>query len=99
MLQKKFYNIEEMSVLLGKTISSIYGHLARRDFHAVPPPMKLGRRLAWAVSSVESWVDEKMKEVEEERKAYERQFAVGIRKRGRPRKTEARKRGQVLVNQ
>ena len=71
-------------MLLGKTISSIYGHLARKDFHAVPPPMKLGRRLAWAVVSVDAWVDEKMRAVEEERRAYERQFAV--RGRGRPRK-------------
>lgn len=43
-LQKKFYNIEEMSAILGKSIASIYGHLARKQFDAVPVPMKLGRR-------------------------------------------------------
>ena len=45
MVQKKFYNIEELSTILGKSLAAVHGHLARKQFDAVPPPMKLGRRL------------------------------------------------------
>ena len=86
-VEKKFYNIEEMSAILGKSIASIYGHLARRQFDAVPMPMKLGRRLAWLVSGVDEWVDGKLREVEEERKVYEEHMKSSVvRRRGRPRK-------------
>ena len=59
MVQKRFYNIEELSTILGKSIAAVHGHLARKQFDAVPPPMKLGRRLAWLVESVDAWIDQK----------------------------------------
>lgn len=83
---KKFYNIEEMSELLGKSIASIYGHLARKQFDAVPMPMKLGRRLAWLVSGVDEWVETKIAEVERQQAVYFEKIQTPARKRGRPRK-------------
>lgn len=89
-LEKKFYNIEEMSAILGKSIASIYGHLARRQYDAVPMPMKLGRRLAWLVSGVDEWVEGKIQEVKREQKAYVEKMSGGVRRRGRPRKGEVK---------
>ncbi|MDL2268601.1 hypothetical protein LJC71_11505 [Desulfosarcina sp. OttesenSCG-928-A07] len=87
MLNKKFYNIEEMSTILGKTIASIYGHLARKQFDAVPVPMKLGRRLAWSVQAVDEWIERKMVEADAQRMAYVEQMKGSApRKVGRPRK-------------
>ncbi len=57
MVYKRFYNIEEMSTILGKSIASIHGHLSRKQFDAVPAPIKLGRRLAWLVTSVDEWIE------------------------------------------
>ena len=92
MVQKRFYNIEEMSAILGKSIASIYGHLARKQFDAVPVPMKLGRRLAWLVEGVDKWVEGKIAEVEAQGKAYEAFLQqVRPRRRGRPRKAEIKK--------
>lgn len=42
MVTQRFYNIGELSTILGKSIASIHGHLARKQFDAVPPPIKLG---------------------------------------------------------
>ena len=81
MVEKKFYNIEEMSAILGKSIASIYGHLARKQYDAVPMPMKLGRRLAWLVVVVDEWVDGKIAEIEDQVKKYS-----VPRRKGRPRK-------------
>lgn len=87
-VQKKFYNIEEMSAILGKSIASIYGHLARKQYDAVPMPMKLGRRLAWLVSGVDEWVDGKIAEVERLAKRYEERMKAEPRRRGRPKKAK-----------
>ena len=87
-LQKKFYNIEEMSAILGKSIASIYGHLARKQFDAVPVPMKLGRRLAWLVDGVDEWVAGKVREAERRQLAYVENMKAPTRRRGRPRKGE-----------
>ena len=92
MVTKKFYNIEEMSAILGKTIASIYGHLARKQWDAVPPPMRLGRRLAWHVGEVDNWVDTKLKQVAVQLEAHEKRVSAPPRKRGRPTKAEARNR-------
>ena len=92
MVAKKFYNIEEMSAILGKTIASIYGHLARRQWDAVPMPMKLGCRLAWLVSAVDEWVDMKLKQVSAQLTAHEKHLTSVPKKRGRPTKAEAREK-------
>lgn len=95
MVAKKFYNIEEMSAILGKSIASIYGHLARKQFDAVPPPMKLGRRLAWLVSGVDEWVDSKLKQTAAQLAAHEAHMKATPKKRGRPTKAEAKEREQA----
>lgn len=59
MVQQRFYNIEEIAKILGKSISSVHSLLARKQFDAVPPAMKLGRRLAWLVASVDDWIEQK----------------------------------------
>ena len=59
MVRKQFYNIEDISTMLGMTNAAIYGHLARKQFDAVPPPIKLGRRLAWLVDAVDLWIKDK----------------------------------------
>lgn len=38
------------------------GTLPVSRFDAVPPPLKLGRRLAWQVESVDAWIDAKVAE-------------------------------------
>jgi len=63
MVTKRFYNIEELSIILGKSIASIHGHLARKQFDAVPPPIKLGRRLAWHADSVDDWIEAKAAQI------------------------------------
>ena len=94
MQNKKFYNIEEMSEMLGKTIASIYGHLARKQWDAVPPPMKLGRRLAWLVEGVDNWIADKSRQAEAMRERYYMEVLnAQPRKRGRPTKAEVRARG------
>lgn len=91
MVQKRFYNIEEMSIILGKTIAAVHGHLSRRQFDAVPRPMKLGRRLAWLVESVEAWIEAKAQAaVDDAENVKNRISTPAAPKRGRPTKVEAR---------
>jgi predicted DNA-binding transcriptional regulator AlpA len=98
-IQKKFYNIEEMSALLGKSTNSIYGHLARRQYDAVPVPMKLGRRLAWLIEGVEVWIAEKARQAEAMREKYYREVLnAQPKKRGRPTKAEEIARRKRTVN-
>lgn len=92
MVQKRFYNIEELSTILGKSIAAVHGHLARKQFDAVPPPMKLGRRLAWLVESVDAWIDQKAIHAAAQSEEYEKLFHAAPKKRGRPTKVEAKAR-------
>jgi predicted DNA-binding transcriptional regulator AlpA len=94
MSEKRFYNIEEMSILLGKSIAAIHGHLARKQYDAVPPPMKLGRRLAWLVSAVDVWIEAKSVHVARQIEAYKEYMQAPARRRGRPPKAEERTKGQ-----
>lgn len=79
-----------MSQLLGRSIASIYAHLQRKQFDAVPMPIKLGRRLAWVVADVNKWVDDKLKEVHAEHEAYKKSIQTHPRRRGRPTKAEGK---------
>ena len=94
MVQKRFYNIEELSTILGKSIAAIHGHLARKQFDAVPPPMKLGRRLAWLVESVEAWINGKAAQSAEQVEEYKKLMPIQAlnRRRGRPTKAEVKAR-------
>lgn len=92
MVQKRFYNIEELSTILGKSIAAVHGHLARKQFDAVPPPMKLGRRLAWLVESVDAWIEQKALQAAAQSKEYKNFMQVAPKKRGRPTKAEVKAR-------
>ncbi len=88
MTERKFYYIEDMAAILGKSAMAIHGHLARKQYDAVPPPMKLGRRLAWLIVEVDEWINSKSAVAKAE---LERQM-VFLRanpvRRGRPTKVE-----------
>ena len=55
-MRKAFYNISEMAAMLGLTVASIQAHLYRKNYEAVPPPVHLGRRLAWPAEATAAWV-------------------------------------------
>lgn len=91
MAQKRFYYMEDISTILGKSIAAIHGHLARKQYDAVPPPMKLGRRLAWLVESVEAWIEAKAQSAAYDAENVKNRFSTtAAPKRGRPTKAEAR---------
>lgn len=92
MVQKRFYNIEELSTILGKSIAAVHGHLARKQFDAVPPPMKLGRRLAWLVESVDAWIEQKALQAAAQSEEYQNFMKAAPKKRGRPTKAEVKAR-------
>lgn len=92
MVQKRFYNIEELSTILGKSIAAVHGHLARKQFDAVPPPMKLGRRLAWLVESVDAWIEQKALQAAAQSEEYQNFMQAAPKKRGRPTKAEVKAR-------
>lgn len=94
MVQKRFYNIEELSTILGKSIAAVHGHLARKQFDAVPPPMKLGRRLAWLVDSVDAWIEQKALQAAMQSEEYQNLMRAAPKKRGRPTKAEAKARSR-----
>ena len=92
MVQKRFYNIEELATILGKSIAAVHGHLARKQFDAVPPPMKLGRRLAWLVDAVDDWIDGKAAQAAAHVGEYREFVQAPARRRGRPTKAETKAR-------
>jgi predicted DNA-binding transcriptional regulator AlpA len=92
MVQKRFYNIQELATILGKSVSAIHGHLARKQFDAVPPPIKLGRRLAWLVESVDGWIDAKAAQAAVQSEEYQNFMQAAPKKRGRPTKIEVKAR-------
>jgi predicted DNA-binding transcriptional regulator AlpA len=60
MLPHKFYCIEDMAELLGKSVVSIRGHIAMKQYDAVPPPVRQGRKLVWLVEAVDKWIEMKL---------------------------------------
>lgn len=92
MVQKRLYNIQELATILGKTVAAIHGHLARKQFDAVPPPMRLGRRLAWLVDAVDDWIDAKAAQAASQAEEYKNHMRAPARRRGRPTKAEIRAR-------
>lgn len=85
---KAFYNINEMAAILGMTVASIYGHLARKNFDAVPPPVYLGRRLAWPTETSDAWIKNK---IEKSLTKMENKQNTP-HKKGRPTKAETRQK-------
>lgn len=94
MVTQRFYNIEELSTILGKSIAAVHGHLARKQYDAVPPPMKLGRRLAWLVEAVDAWIDAKATQADIKANIDRGHSVAPVRRRGRPTKAEQRARGE-----
>jgi predicted DNA-binding transcriptional regulator AlpA len=94
MVTQRFYNIEELSTILGKSIAAVHGHLARKQYDAVPPPMKLGRRLAWLVEAVDAWIDAKAAQADIKTMDSSYSASPPVRRRGRPTKSEQRARGE-----
>ena len=92
MVQRRFYNISEIASIFGMTVSAVHGHLARKQFDAVPPPMKLGRRLAWLVESVDDWIEAKAAQAVAQAENYQAFMQTPAKPRGRPTKAETRAR-------
>ena len=92
MVQKRFYNIQELATILGKTVAAIHGHLARKQFDAVPSPIRLGRRLAWLVDAVDDWIDAKATQAATQAEEYQAVMRAPAKRRGRPTKTEVKNR-------
>lgn len=63
----KIYDINRLSEILGFSVSAIHAHLARKNFDAVPPAFRLGRKLAWSAQAIDSWLEDKIKEAEKSR--------------------------------
>lgn len=82
-MQKRLYNINELAELLGFTVPAIHAQLARKNFEAVPPPIKLGRRLAWPVELLEEWLASKIAKAN----PHPSEGPTECPRRGRPRKT------------
>lgn len=57
---QKLLNIGELADFLGFTVAAVSAHLHRKNWDAVPKPIKLGRRLAWPVEEVQAWVKNKI---------------------------------------
>jgi predicted DNA-binding transcriptional regulator AlpA len=95
-IEKRFYNIEELSVILGKSISGIHGHLARKQFDAVPPPMKLGRRLAWLSCLVDDWINDKANIAAAEVAKHKEYMQAPAKHRGRSSKAEIKARDRAF---
>jgi hypothetical protein len=70
------------------TVAAIYGHLTRKNFEAVPPPVYLGRRLAWPVDVADAWIQKKI----ESALLKAQSVPSAPRKIGRPTKAEAKAR-------
>jgi predicted DNA-binding transcriptional regulator AlpA len=98
MLPQRFYYIDDMAELLGKSVVSIHGHLARKQYNAVPPPMRLGRRLVWLVEAVNEWIDIKLDLARAELREQMKEIQSTPKKRGRPTKAESIKKRKELDN-
>jgi predicted DNA-binding transcriptional regulator AlpA len=87
-MEKLFYNIGEVATLLGTTVSAIQAHIARKNFDAVPPPARLGKRLAWPVPEVNAWFSRKIAETHTHARFINSSASEEQKRgRGRPRKS------------
>ena len=82
-MRKRLYNINELAEILGFTVPAIHAQLARKNYEAVPPPIKLGRRLAWPEELLEEWLAEKIAKANSHLSGKPTETPH----RGRPRKT------------
>ena len=101
MVQKRFYDIQDLATIFGKSVAAIHGHLARKQFDAVPPPMRLGRRLVWLVENVDDWIEAKADKAaaQAEESMLELSAQTQPRRRGRPTKAAIRARERHSATQ
>lgn len=85
----KVIGIHKLAELLDCSPASIYSHIARKNWDAVPIPFRMGRRLAWLQTGVDEWFAAKINLAELESKteadAYQHPKRIG-----RPTKLESR---------
>jgi len=89
-MEKLVYNIDELAVALGfKSVGAVYKHVNRKNWDAIPPPVRLGARLVWPRDTVKMWLSAK-NEATLHKKGIEKPLSTSSsqqKKRGRPRKT------------
>jgi len=79
------YYVRDMSQVLGRSELAIRQLLFKRDWESIPPPFRLGGTLAWKISDVEDFLDQKAAGVSNVDNRYEKVEPVR-RRPGRPRK-------------
>ena len=88
-MTSRFYNINEMAGILGLTVAAVHAHLARRNYEAVPIPLRLGKRLAWPTDHVEQWIQDKIKKAQGSAEQKSSPLTNTPIRKGRPRKTRS----------
>jgi predicted DNA-binding transcriptional regulator AlpA len=81
-----FLYIDNVAELLGKTVQAINAHIARKDYHVVPKPGKLGQRLVWLPEQFEELKRSIFSTPPEPPLPSPLPSEIAPRRRGRPRK-------------
>lgn len=55
-MTKRVLRIDELAECLNTTVNAIRSNLQRRNFLAIPRPMRLGGRVVWSVKQVEEFL-------------------------------------------
>jgi predicted DNA-binding transcriptional regulator AlpA len=79
-MTKRILSIDDLAELMNTTVFSIRSNLQRKNYRAVPRPMRLGRRLAWSAGMIEEFIRSREAEATEQSKGDDREP-------GRPRKS------------
>lgn len=90
-MSAKLINIHQLSDVLGISNAAIYSHIARNNYSAIPPPIRLGRKLAWIDAEVTLWIESKMNKIKVQENLKEECANIN-KKIGRPSKSETVKR-------
>lgn len=87
--------IHKLAEMLDCTAASIYSHIARKNWSAIPAPIRMGKRLAWLQTAVDEWFACKLASAA---RAIQHESPVQLPKKlGRPTKAESRaKREQAI---
>lgn len=87
-MEKLVYNIDELACALGfKSVGAVYKHVHRKNWEAIPPPVRLGSRLVWPCEKVKTWLNAKNDAGTEPQPVVTLPPPPIKKKRGRPRKT------------
>jgi len=89
-MEKLVYNIDELAVALGyKSAGAVYKHVNRKNWDAIPPPVRLGTRLVWPCDTVKVWLSAKNEAALHKTAIDSPAFSPPPqqKKRGRPRKS------------